>query len=669
MPPPPNTGIIAGGDENGFKKPKIHPKGIAFVLLLVFSAFHLFYWIMAPIALMLLISWKVLKVQEEKKQQQNKKANDDEAQRLNKNSMVSHVKYPKIVMQIYITVSSFVVGAWFEMVSLLLEGFMGINFTYLVVASKAATAESKVQSAAGQKAVEEVDTSFLTKRRGEADSAPSAANKITKAKDYSKSKDAGFVDGLSPKAQSTLNLTVPQTAIEALCPPPKGKVNIIILNHRCRLDWMMFWPLLVRSLGDKAPGSLNPFANSRSNGINPSAALKITQKMDMAWIPLLGWCIQIARTLFLKRRWEEDQEHLKQYMRYLTSDVDEQTSLLIFPEGTDLYPDAIKRSHKWSQENNKPTYHHVLHPRTTGLLAMKNAIGTERIDSIIDVTIAYADRRKGDRTNDVHLLGNMMPKEISFLVEKFVFDDHREEDKSEKAGGSSSKAAEPVPYRIPTDDLGFRDWLESRWAQKEADVTRYYTTGGTYGWDVSKDIENTQWTDGKGVAHDRFVVGGNYANSLFNTPNKTKNGGIHQNGNAAIGTFKNFMLNTILAGGFFGGNADTASIWTYGVKPFMLMVPISLVYGIYLPFIANTWWPFLLAHVWMVISTVFFVVYLQKKNQKTFDQMFLFPELEVPETQLEAEKKREAESNIPATKAPATFTKESTVSKGPEAQK
>eukprot|EP00744_Colponema_vietnamica_P012312 GILI01017299.1.p1 GENE.GILI01017299.1~~GILI01017299.1.p1 ORF type:complete len:641 (+),score=149.48 GILI01017299.1:247-1923(+) len=538
------------------------------------------------------------------------------------------------------TVSSFVVGAWFEFVSLLLEGFMGIHFTDMVVAPKPSTAASKPSTAAStaeteasKKSVEDVDTSFLTKRRVEGDSAKTA-EKITKAKDYSAKKSGDFVDGMSPNAQKVLNLSEPQSAVQAMCPPTKGKVNIIVLNHRCRLDWMMIWPLLVRSLG-KSQDTLNPFANSQTNYINPPSALKITQKLDMAWIPLLGYCIQIARTLFLKRRWEEDQEHLVQYMRYLHSDVDEQTNILIFPEGTDFFPEAIKRSHKWSKENDKPQYNHVLHPRTTGILAMKNAIGTENIESIIDVTIAYADRRKGDRTNDVHLIGDLMPKEISFLVEKFVFDGHKTEGKS----------SEPEPYKIPTDDLGFRDWLEARWAQKEADVASYYKNG-TYGWDVQKDIEGSQWTDGKGETYDRFVVGGNYENSLFNTPNKTKAGGIHQNGHK-IGTVKSFIFNTILAGGFFGGNGSTASVWTYGVKPFLLLVPVSIYFGIYVPFLAASWWPFILTHLWIAAFTVFFVGYLQKKNKKTFDQMFLFPEMDVPEAVIEAEKKRESESNIP----------------------
>ena len=41
-------------------------------------------------------------------------------------------------------------------------------------------------------------------------------------------------------------------------------------------------------------------------------------------------------------------------------------SLLIFPEGTDLSPDNIKRSNSYARVNNLPLRKYVLHPKPLG---------------------------------------------------------------------------------------------------------------------------------------------------------------------------------------------------------------------------------------------------------------------------------------------------------------
>ena len=644
MPPPPPTSLIAGGNENGFAAPKPTRNGIIMLFLLCFTAFHFFYWYVAPAVLLLIISHFYTAYTEGRKKQSG---TDREplAKEEARDETRCHVRHHPFLLRAYYMISSHVVGSWFEIVSAMLEGWMGINYTYIVVASKPATEESTAALAASNSAAAEVSTAFLT-QRGEA--AKSGDKKSTLLTEGNPSDDAmrGFADGVSPKAQKAFNLTRPVTAIDVFKPPLRGKINIVLLNHRCRLDWMMLWPLLIRALG-------SGITNAQSTHVNTLAALKIIMKQDMAYIPWLGYCTQAARCLFLKRRWDEDQQNVTQYMRYLASDAEEQTLLLIFPEGTDFCPSAIERSKKWAMENNRPQYSHVLHPRTTGLLAMKNAIGSERIDRIIDITIAYADRRKGDRTNDVHLLGDMMPPEISFITESFVFEDNKE------APTEPSFDGVPAPVRVPADDAGFRDWVEARWATKESDMAKYYSSAKassandkSYGWDCERDIEAEQWADGKGNKYDRFVIGGTMETSIYNRP--TRVAGLEHPNGGTIGTYACFFKNQILAGGIFNGQGKTSSIFTYLLKPIINFAPCGYFFHIYLPFRAASWWPMILALGWIVAATAFFVVYIQKMRKSTFDREFLFSSLEVPQAVLDAERAREEGSTLKTESAAPT---------------
>lgn len=147
--------------------------------------------------------------------------------------------------------------------------------------------------------------------------------------------------------------------------------SVIVSNHRTRLDWAMLWSVLARSKGGRGTFSL-----------------KVVLKAAIRGYPIMGWACMMARYIFLKRKWEDDEHHLKAMLRLLGS---ESYSLLIFPEGTDLNSQGLERSDKWADERGLPRYRQILHPKTKGTIEMLKTLKDVRfpVQKFYDVTMAY----------------------------------------------------------------------------------------------------------------------------------------------------------------------------------------------------------------------------------------------------------------------------------------
>ena len=77
--------------------------------------------------------------------------------------------------------------------------------------------------------------------------------------------------------------------------------------------------------------------------------------------------MQLARFLYIARRWKEDEVTLGQMIDHLSQDNPERPfQIVLFPEGTNLTPKTKAKSDSFAKENNLKPYNHVLHPRTTG---------------------------------------------------------------------------------------------------------------------------------------------------------------------------------------------------------------------------------------------------------------------------------------------------------------
>ena len=160
-----------------------------------------------------------------------------------------------------------------------------------------------------------------------------------------------------------------------------------------------------------------------------------------------GWSAQLANFLFLKRQWGEDEKEFHDKLLYLNS-MNCPCQLLLFPEGGDMTHKTKERSDKYADEHSLPRYHYCLHPRTTGFIYVINAMRSERLDAVYDVTIAYPDVLP---KTEVELAKGIMPREVHFYIKSY---DDRD---------------------LPGDDEQLGQWCKDRWLEKEERLKQFYT--------------------------------------------------------------------------------------------------------------------------------------------------------------------------------------------------
>jgi 1-acyl-sn-glycerol-3-phosphate acyltransferase len=217
---------------------------------------------------------------------------------------------------------------------------------------------------------------------------------------------------------------------------PQGDgLALLSSNHRTRLDWATVWPLMVHY------GRL-------SN-------LHIVLKAGLRNLPYVGWVVQLARHVFLERRWEADAAHLTGMLQYI-ADAEGSggaPTVFIFPEGTDLSAKNLARSHEFAGKQGLPQYQHVLHPRTRGFAACATALRTARkqLRTVYDVTLAYGGAVP---QKESQLLTGRMPHTVHALV-----------------------TAYPAAS-LPADDAGMDAWMVARFAEKERLLADFYAHGG-----------------------------------------------------------------------------------------------------------------------------------------------------------------------------------------------
>ncbi|ORC87759.1 putative acetyltransferase [Trypanosoma theileri] len=229
-------------------------------------------------------------------------------------------------------------------------------------------------------------------------------------------------------------------------PTQKGKFKIIIMNHRCRIDWLVLFPFLTRAGG--------------------SRTLRIVLKAELSRVPIYGWSMQFFRYIFLSRKWDKDEERMREMIAFYKSSGG--ATILLFPEGTDLSKSNIEKSNAYAAEKGLPIFHHVLNPRSTGLLAMKNMIGVENIEEIVDVTMGYTDFIPGERPQELSVINGRMPKKVHILCTRHYMELKLEE--QDKKGQASQDGLSAVP----ASDNEMHDWLNDRFAKKEILLSQFY---------------------------------------------------------------------------------------------------------------------------------------------------------------------------------------------------
>ncbi|KAL9636712.1 MAG: hypothetical protein Q9164_002651 [Protoblastenia rupestris] len=220
-----------------------------------------------------------------------------------------------------------------------------------------------------------------------------------------------------------------------LCDFPERMV--LIANHQIYTDWLYLWWI------------------GYAAGMH--GRIYVVLKESLKRIPVIGWGMQFAQFIFLKRKWQDDKPGLAAHMQKLNKPNDPMW-LMMFPEGTNLASSTRETSRKWAQKNGIKDGKHTLLPRSTGLQFMLQSL-RDSVEYLYDCTIAYEGVPHGEFAQDIFTVGasyfgGRPPKSVNMYWRRFRI------------------------KSIPLDDSKqFELWLRSRWIEKDKFIDVYLRTG------------------------------------------------------------------------------------------------------------------------------------------------------------------------------------------------
>ncbi|EFA84063.1 hypothetical protein PPL_03136 [Heterostelium album PN500] len=197
---------------------------------------------------------------------------------------------------------------------------------------------------------------------------------------------------------------------------PDGEGALIMMNHPSEVDWIFTWCLGVRK-------------KSLSN-------IKIILKDEIKYVPAVGWGCDNLDFIYLTRDWTYDEKHL-QYRLEKFKEVGFRSWLTIFPEGTDMEPEKLKKSHDYADRMGYPKFNNVLLPRHKGVQTCLDVL-RPTWDAVYDITIGYESKP----TIGTCFTG-VNPKVVNIHVNRIPIKD------------------------VPTDEKQLQDWLFKLYAEKD----------------------------------------------------------------------------------------------------------------------------------------------------------------------------------------------------------
>ena len=90
-------------------------------------------------------------------------------------------------------------------------------------------------------------------------------------------------------------------------------------------------------------------------------------------------------------------------------------TLVLYPEGTVLWPDTIQKSNMFAEKNNLEMMEYLLQPRVTGLKFLMDT--AEGIDAIYDVTTFYSSHIPQEESA---VFRGAMPPMTNYLIQRLV---------------------------------------------------------------------------------------------------------------------------------------------------------------------------------------------------------------------------------------------------------
>lgn len=209
---------------------------------------------------------------------------------------------------------------------------------------------------------------------------------------------------------------------------PEGESAIVISNHVSWTDFYMIQALAIRA---GMLGRCRWFA-----------------KIELRWVPLLGWGIWAMGMPMVSRKWTKDKKELDRVFAGITGRK-WPTWLISFSEATRYTPKKAEAARVWCKENDRPMPKHLLYPRTKGFVTtVQHLRKAKHIVAVYDMTIAYQHKHK-------------------FLEAPTIWESLSCPDLSGKRGYRFHVDIKRIPLvDLPETDAELAKWLETRWMKK-----------------------------------------------------------------------------------------------------------------------------------------------------------------------------------------------------------
>lgn len=174
--------------------------------------------------------------------------------------------------------------------------------------------------------------------------------------------------------------------------------------------------------------------------------LKFFVKDIIKWVPGIGWGMLFLDSLFVKRNWSSDADHI---LRTFSTLVDHNVPvwLVSFVEGTRARLHKIEASRDFAVSKGLAPLQHVLLPRTKGFAATLQGL-RDHVPAVYDLTIGY----EGGVPNLWQYVKGSVNR-IHLHVRRFPVEE------------------------LPTLEEDVRQWLLDRWTEKDQLLQHFYDDG------------------------------------------------------------------------------------------------------------------------------------------------------------------------------------------------
>ncbi len=211
--------------------------------------------------------------------------------------------------------------------------------------------------------------------------------------------------------------------------------------------------------GDSVPNQENAIVIANHQGMADIIIMLIlaAEKRCLGWVtwmakailrlvPGLGWGMAFLDTIFLKRNWADDHQHIKATFAHVTQDR-VPIWLTMFPEGTRLRPKKLGMAQQFAQQQGLSIPRHVLIPRPKGFLASIEGL-RQHAQAVYSLTIAYV----GSAPSLLKLIRGEIPRAYMHVRR--------------------------IPMNeLPTDDAALTAWLRDDFQRRDNMLAAFYEGG------------------------------------------------------------------------------------------------------------------------------------------------------------------------------------------------